>query len=228
MKFRTVLLAAVLALSVVFPSAASAKLVSAVWTCNSDGFLHVVMTFDDGSTQEWITKACGPDSPSPIAMGGGFTLLFSESTRISERGQAFLDGMEAGEAISSTRVRVRDRDPMAVGNPIGIAIGTHMDPGSLETIHLRSDEVGPRLTAFFTRIDRDWNGQLETPLTGGSIFDRWGNHSDGGVRVPVPGDMGISVLFTGLERNARQSCRDQDGFWRQGSAREWGCWTTAR
>jgi len=208
LKLRMVLLAALVAGSLSLPGTASARIVSVIWTCNSDGFEHVIATDHNGNTHEFISSRCGP-----IAFGGGFNLLLSERSRVSERGQTFLDGMEAGEAIPSTRVR--DRDSGTVG-----------DPGDLETIHLRSDEVGPRLAAFFTRIDRDWDGEPGPPAGGASIFDRWGNYSGGEVRVP--GDVGIIIVFTGLEKNAKQICRDQDGFWRQGSAREWGCWTTAR
>jgi len=228
MKLRTILLAAVLALSVVFPSAASAKIVSAVWTCNSDGFLHVVMTFEDGSTQEWITKACGPT----IAVGSGFNVLFSDNPRVSERGQAFLNAMETDGIASPRRVPARDGEAPArrgtiIGQPFVPGGGT---PGEQQTIELRPEDVGPVRAAFLARIDPDWKTEPGTPSSAQTIFDRWGKFVSG--TVLVPGDMAMTIPFpTGevAERtNAKQGCLDKQGFWRRDPARAWGCWTTAR
>jgi hypothetical protein len=220
MKLRTVLLAAVVALIVSLPAIASARIVSVVWTCNSDGYEHVIVTNEWGQTHEFISSRCGPDL---IAFGGGFNLLLSDNTRVSERGQAFLNGMEAGEAIPSTRVPARD------------ARADRTRSGGVETIHLKAADVGPRLAAFFTQIDRNWNAESGTLSSAFSIFDRWGNLVGG--RVLVPGDMALTISIISVAIgtapaskgiNAQRACRDLRGTWREEPAGVWGCWTTAR
>ena len=219
MKFRKLLWAAAIALSMSFalnvalPATASAKVVSLVWTCNSDGFEHVVITYEDGTTQEYITNACGPS----IAVGGGFNLLLSENTRVSERGQAFLLAMETDGITSPTRVPTRE-----AGAPGSASSG-------METIHLRATDVGPHLAGFLTRIAPDWKTESGTTSIAHSIFDRWGKLVTG--VVLVPGDMVMTIQLPTIEgerRNARQLCLDKLGTWREKPAGVWGCWTTAR
>lgn len=216
MKFRKILLAAVVALIVSFPAIASAKVVSVEWTCNSDGWEHVIFTYEDGTTREWITKECGP--ASPIAVGGGFNLLFSDNTRVSERGQTFLNAMETGEIMSPRRVPARDAE------------ATRSSSRGMETIHLKTADVGPRLAAFLTHVDPDWNANPGTPSRTFSIFDRWGVMVAG--VVLVPGDMALTIPIptgeVGERRNAKQRCLDKHGIWREKPAGEWGCWTTAK
>lgn len=234
MRFRKILWAAAVALSMSFalnvalPATASAKVVSLVWTCNSDGFEHVVITYDDGTTQEYITNACGPS----IAAGGGFNVLFSDATRVSESGQAFLLAIETDGFSSPRRVPARDGEAPAprgtiIGQPFVPGGGT---PGEQQTIELRPEDVGPVLAAFLARIDPDWKTEPGTPASAQTIFDRWGTFVSG--TVLVPGDMAMTIPFptpeVGVRSDAKQGCLDKQGFWRRNAAGAWGCWTTAK
>jgi hypothetical protein len=219
-KLRMVLLAALLAGSLSLPGTASARIVSVVWTCNSDGYEHVVVTNEWGQTHEFISSRCGPDL---IAFGGGFNLLLSDNTRVTERGQAFLNTMETGEIVSPRRVPARDAE------------ATRSPARGMDTIHLKAADVGPRLAAFFTQIDRNWNAESGTLSSAFSIFDRWGNLVGG--RVLVPGDMALTISIISVAIgtapankgiNAQRACRDLRGNWREEPAGVWGCWKTAR
>ena len=204
------------AASLAFASPASAKVVSAVWTCNSDGFLHVVITSDDGTVQEWITRACGPS----IAIGHGFKLDFSDKTMVSPSGKTFLSSLEQGGTISKRRVPVRE------------AGATPKQSGGTEAIQLNQADVGPRLAALLTSIAPDWRKEGQAPSKVFSIFDRWGTMITArGAQAFVPGDMGIIIPVNGDagdERNAKQRCLDKHGIWRERPKGEWGCWTTAK
>ena len=217
MTFGKVLLAALVTASLAFASAASAAIVSAVWTCNSDGFLHVVITHDDGSTREWITKACGPS----IAVGQGFNLVLGEKTQSLPGGRAFLNALETGEPIPAKQ---------ASGRGVGSA---RRASSGMETIQLSQADVGPHLAALLTTIAPEWRRGAPGTAKVFSIFDRWGNLITAkGEPALVPGDVGMSVPSKGEEaretRNAKQRCLDKHGLWREKPAGEWGCWTTAK
>lgn len=216
MKFRMVVLAALVAGSVLFPSIASAKIVSAVATCNSDGWLHVVFTYDDGTTQDWGIRPCGPT----IAMGAGFNLVFSDRARISPSGQAFLNTFETDGTISARRVEAPST-----------RAGLNREERT-ETVAIRMGDVRPRLAALLTAADPNWKRDDQTLRERLSIFDRWGvmTEARGQARL-VPGSMGISVPandgLPGRHRNAKEICLDRHGFWRQYKG-EWGCWFSAK
>ena len=216
MKIGRMLSVVGVAASLAFASTASAKIVSAVWTCNSDGFLHVVLTSDDGTVQEWITRACGPS----IAIGHGFKLDFSDKTMVSPSGKTFLSSLEQGGTISSRRVPIRD------------AGATPKQSGGTETIQLKQADVGPQLAAWLTGVAPDWRGKAEGPAKAFSIFDRWGVLITArGPQALVPGDMGLIIPVKGDaadKKNAKDRCLDKHGIWREKPKGEWGCWTTAK
>ena len=216
MKIGRMLSVVGVAASLAFASTASAKVVSVVWTCNSDGFEHVVITRDDGSTSEWITRACGPS----IAIGSGFNLVLSDKTQILPSGQAFLNAMEKGGTISAKRV------------PGQGASASRVPSGRMETIQLNRADVGPQLAALLTGIAPDWRTEGQAPAKWFSIFDRWGNLITArGPQALVPGDMGLIISVKGDaadKRNAKQRCLDKHGFWREKPKGEWGCWTTVK
>ena len=197
-------------------SPAFVKVVSAVWTCNSDGFLHVVITSEDGSVREWIYGSCGPG----IAIGQGFTLGFSDVTRVSPKGRTFLNSLESGRVIPARRVP---------GQP---ARASRAPSERMETIQLKQSEVGPQLAAFLTGIDAGWREEGPGAPKAFSIFDRWGNLlTMRGPLALVPGDMGLSVPANGEggdKRNAKDRCLDKHGIWREKPKGEWGCWTSAK
>lgn len=212
-----ILLAAFVAGSVLFPSLASAaKLVSAVWTCNSDGYLHVVLTSDDGTVQEWITRPCGPS----IAVGAGFNLVFSDKARVTPKGRAFLNTIEAGTTISPRRTGTSRARVAPVGST------------RAELVSMTVGDVGPRLAALLTILEPSWQRDDQTLRERLSIFDRWGVMSEprGQARL-VPGNMGISVpadnALPGRHRNAKEICLDRHGQWRQYKG-EWGCWFSVK
>ena len=213
MKIGRMLSVVGVAASLAFASTASAKVVSAVWTCNSDGFYHVVFTYDNGSGGEWIYGECGPG----IAIGHGFKLSFSEKTMVTPNGQAFLNSLEKRGAIAARRVSAQ------------AARASRAPSARMETIQLRQSDVGPQLAAFLTGIDADWRkeGAGETKVY--SIFDRWGDLSAArGPQLLVPGDMGLIVPAKGEgrdKRNSKERCLDKHGFWRN-TGGEWGCWTS--
>lgn len=217
MKIGTLLSVVGVAASLAVASTASAKVVSAVWTCNSDGFLHVVITSDDGSVREWITRACGPS----IAIGHGFELSFSDKTMVSPNGKAFLNSLEKSGAIPAKRVP-------------GPAAGASRAPSErMETIQIRQADVGPQLAAFLTGIDAGWRKEAPGASKAFSIFDRWGEQITArGAQALVPGDMGLTISTNvgeaGERRNAKQRCLDKHGIWREKPKGEWGCWTSAK
>ena len=203
--------------SLAFASTASAKVVSVVWTCNSDGFLHVVITSDDGSIREWIYGSCGPG----IAIGNGFRLGFSDKTMVSPRGRTFLNSLEKGRATPARRVP-------------GPAAGASRAPSErMETIQLKQADVGPQLAAFLTGIDAGWRTEGPGAAKAFSIFDRWGKLITArGAEALVPGDMGLTISTNvgeaGERRNAKQRCLDKHGIWREKPKGEWGCWTSVK
>ncbi|MDP1890446.1 MAG: hypothetical protein Q8K55_06090 [Gemmatimonadaceae bacterium] len=216
MKFRKLLSVVGIMASLALASTASAKVTSAVWTCNSDGFLHVVITSDDGSVREWIYGSCGPS----IAVGQGFNLVFGEKRMVSPRGQTFLNSLEKGGAIPARRVAA----------PAAGASRSRSERA--ETIQLKQAEVGPQLAAFLTGIDAGWREARSGAPKAFSIFDRWGKLITArGPLALVPGDVGLSVPAKGEagdKRNAKDRCLDKHGIWREKPKGEWGCWTTAK
>lgn len=202
--------------SLAFASTASAKVASVVWTCNSDGFFHVVITQDDGSTREWIYGSCGPG----IAIGHGFKLVFSDKRMVSPSGKAFLNALEKGGARTARRV------------PAQAAGASRTPSGPMETIQIRQADVDHQLAAFLTSVAPDWRNEGPGVSTKFSIFDRWGTLITArGPQALVPGDVGLAVPAEGEagdRRNAKQRCLDKHGVWREKPKGEWGCWTTAK
>lgn len=216
MKIGTLLSVVGVAASLAFASPASAKVVSAVWTCNSDGQLHVVITSDDGSIREWIYGSCGPG----IAVGQGFTLLLADKQLVSRRAQTFLNSLESGGATPARR----DLGPV-VGKSRASSAG-------MEIIQLKQGDVGPQLAAFLTGVDARWKSDGPGASKAFSIFDRWGVliTARGPVAL-VPGDVGLTIPVKGEggdKRNAKERCLDKHGVWREKPKGEWGCWTTAK
>ena len=217
MTFRKVLAMALVAASVGFAKTASALIVSAVWTCNSDGFLHVVITHGDGSSVEWITRACGPI----MAGGPGFNLVFGDKTQVLPNGRAFLKVLETGGPIPAKRASERGGG------------AARRASGGMETIQLRQADVGPQLAALLTTIAPEWRRGAPATVKMLNIFDRWGNLITArGDPALVPGDMGMRIPAkggtAGERKNAKERCLDKHGFWREKPAGEWGCWTTAK
>lgn len=216
MKIGKLLSVVGVAASLVFASPASAKVVSLVWTCNSDGFLHVVITSEDGSVREWIYGSCGPS----IAVGQGFNLVFAEKRMVSPRSQTFLNSLEAGGATPVRR---------AVGQTVG---KSRAPSGRSETIQLKQADVGPQLAAFLTGIDAGWKTEGPGASKAFSIFDRWGKLVTArGPLALVPGDVGLTIPVKGEvgdRRNAKERCLDKHGVWREKPKGEWGCWTSAK
>ena len=216
MKIGKLLSVVGVAASLAFASTASAKVVSLVWTCNSDGFLHVVITSDDGSVREWIYGSCGPS----IAFGQGFNLVFADKKMVSPRGQTFLNSLEKGGAVPARRV------------PGQVASASRAPSGRTETIQLKQADVGSQLAAFLTGIDAGWRDSGPGASRAFSIFDRWGKLITArGPQALVPGDVGLVVPTKGEAgdtRNAKERCLDKHGVWREKPKGEWGCWTTAK
>lgn len=216
MKIGRLLSAIGVAASVALASTASAKTSSVEWTCNSDGFLHVKITGDNGSVREWIYGSCGPE----IAVGRGFNLVFGDKKVVSPRGQTFLNSLERSSASPARRIP-------------GKAEGKSRAPsGQTETIQLMRADVGPQLAAFLTSNDAGWKTEGSGASKAFSIFDRWGNliTAQGPVAL-VPGDVGLTIPVKGEggdKRNAKQRCLDKHGVWREKPAGEWGCWTSAK
>ncbi len=204
------------AASLTFASVASAKVVSRVATCNSDGFIHVVLTSDDGSVREWIYGSCGPS----IAVGQGFILVFADKKVVSPRGQTFLNSLERGSASPARPV------------PGTVASKSRAPSVGMETIQLKQADVGPQFAAFLTSIDAGWRNEAPGASTKFSIFDRWGALITArGPQALVPGDVGLTVPVQGEagdKRNAKERCLDKHGIWREKPKGEWGCWTTAK
>lgn len=216
MKIGRLLSVVGVAASLAFASTASAKTVSVEWTCNRDGFFHVVITSDDGSVREWIYGSCGPG----IAVGQGFNLVFGDKKMVSPRGQTFLNSVERGSASPAK----------PVAGPV--ASKSRAPSGTMETIQLKQADVGPKLAAFLTSVDAGWKTEGPGASKAFSIFDRWGNliTAQGPVAL-VPGDVGLTIPVKGEggdKRNAKQRCLDKHGVWREKPAGEWGCWTSAK
>lgn len=216
MKIGKLLSVVGVAASLAFASPASAKVVSLVWTCNSDGFLHVVITSEDGSVREWIYGSCGPS----IAVGQGFNLVFAEKRMVSQRSQTFLNSLEAGGATPARRALGQTADK------------SRAPSGRTETIQLKQADVGPQLAAFLTGIDAGWRAEGPGASKAFSIFDRWGNLVTArGPLALVPGDVGLTIPVRGEvgdKRNAKDRCLDKHGVWREKPKGEWGCWTSAK
>ena len=215
MTFRMMLLAAFVAGSALFPSIASAKIVGAVWTCNSDGFQHVVLTYEDGSTREWITRACGPS----IAMGARFSLVFSDKARVTPAGQAFLNSIETSGTISAKRVKTP-------------SIPSAAAPARTEIVSITLSDVRPGLAALLSTFEPNWQREDQSLRERLSIFDRWGVMTEArGEPGLVPGSMGLKVSaddgLPGRVRNAKERCLDRHGIWRQYKG-EWGCWFSVK
>lgn len=216
MKIGRLLSVVGVAASLAFASTASAKTVSVEWTCNRDGFFHVVITSDDGSSREWIYGICGPS----IAVGQGFNLVFADKKMVSPRGQTFLNSVERGSASPARPVSGT------------MASKSRAPSGRMETIQLKRADVGPQLAAFLTSVDAGWKTEGPGASKAFSIFDRWGNliTAQGPVAL-VPGDVGLTIPVKGEggdKRNAKQRCLDKHGVWREKPAGEWGCWTSAK
>lgn len=216
MKIGRLLSAVGVAASLAFASTASAKTVAVEWTCNSDGFLHVKITSDDGSVREWIYGSCGPG----IAVGQGFNLVFADKKMVSPRGQTFLNSLERGSTSAARLI------------PGKAELKSRAPSGQTETIQLMRTDVGPQLAAFLTSNDAGWKTEGPGVSKAFSIFDRWGNLIKArGPLALVPGDVGLTLPVRGEggdKRNAKQRCLDKHGVWREKPKGEWGCWTTAK
>ncbi len=216
MKLGRLLSVVGVAASLALASTASAKVVSVVWTCNSDGFEHVVITHEDGTVSEWITKACGPS----LAVGSGFHFHFADKSQILPGGRAFLNTLEKGGTIPARRVAGQGTR------------ASRIPAGRTESIQLSQADVGPQLAAWLTGVAPDWRGKAEGPAKAFSIFDRWGKLITArGPLALVPGDVGLAVPAKGEagdKRNAKERCLDKHGFWREKPKGEWGCWTSVK
>src|SRR5688572_14538060 len=108
MKSRRTLLAAVVTTSVMFSFAGTASALQGMFfVCNSDGFEHCLTYYEDPTGYCDVTtgKKCGPEVQ--FQLGGGFEIVFSETTQVSPAGQAFLDRLEKRGMAVAERVPAR-------------------------------------------------------------------------------------------------------------------------
>ena len=217
MQFRTMLAVVGVAASAAFASTASAETVRYEFSCNSDGYIHVIAWQSSGLGLEYSTgERCGPALQfTPVLI-----IIVASKSQVSPGAQAFLNSLDKGAPISVKRLP---------GQGAGSARGS---VGKLETTQLARGDVHPRLAALLASIDLDTKRGELGPSKQLSIFDRWGNLITArGEPALVPGDVGLSVARpgngTGDGSNAKARCLAKHGFWRD-TGGEWGCWTTAK
>ena len=139
MRIKWILSAAVVATSVIFSFVGTASAGNWYFTCNDDGYIHVN---GPGWTCQTNTK-CGPTAKLP--MGDGFEIIFSEKTKVSPTGQAFLKRLEKEGTAMVKRAPVEGAPPKIKGRP--------------EAIYLRPADVGTVLGALLTKIDPNWKAE---------------------------------------------------------------------
>ncbi|MHB1311007.1 MAG: hypothetical protein ACYC3L_03235 [Gemmatimonadaceae bacterium] len=215
MKFGTMLAVAAIA---AFARTASAETVRYDFSCNSDGFIHVIAWQSSGYGFEYSTgERCGPELRR---VGPRLSISIALKTQVSPGSQEFLNSLEKGAPITTKRMP-------------GQRAGAARDAGGgAASIELARGDVRPRLAALLASIDADARRGDAGPSKVLSIFDRWGNlltaRSEPAL---VPGDAGLTFVRPAKGaaegRNAKQRCLDKHGFWRN-TGGEWGCWTTAK
>lgn len=122
------------------PSAASAE-PTYIYTCNSDGYIHMDVTTDTGMQIHFKTHIrCGPDLL--VANGDVVRLVIGARNDVPAAGQGFLTHVE--KSGLGVLARVRAPKPPATA------------PGRATTIYLSPDRVGPNLARLLTSADPAW------------------------------------------------------------------------